>query len=342
MFEAVGRVVLDDIPDPAVEAADDAVVRVTVSAICGSDLHFLHGRTPLARGDGIGHEAVGVVEAVGADVTRFRPGDRVVVAFTNVCGCCWFCRRGQTQLCDSFANLGAGMFGGAMPGAQAELIRVPVADVNLLAIPDGIDDERALFVGDVMATAYYVASLGRVEPGDTVAVVGAGPLGFLIAQAVKGQDAGRVAVLDREPDRLSLVASIASDVIDIRERNPQTALADMTSGRGADVVLEAVGSTEAFELSIDTVRRGGRVVVAGVYAGESTELQLGVYWARALEVRFAGICPVQAWWQRAMNSLVDGVIDPLPLVSHRLPLSEAPRGYELFDRREATKVLLIP
>jgi 2-desacetyl-2-hydroxyethyl bacteriochlorophyllide A dehydrogenase len=342
VFEDVGRVGLADVPEPVVETPGDAVVRVTLSAICGSDLHFLHGKTPLAPGEGIGHEAVGVVEAVGPEVTRFTVGDRVVVAFTMTCGRCWFCRRGQTQLCEEFANLGAGVFGGAMPGAQAERIRVPSADVNLLGIPDGLDDERALFVGDILTTAVYVASLGGIAEGDTVAVMGAGPLGFLSAQAVNALGAGRVVVLDREPARLNLAASLGADVVDVRARNPQTALAHMTGGRGADVVLEAVGSVEAFETSVDVVRRGGRVVVAGVYAGESVELQLGVYWARALDLRFAGICPVQTWWERAMDAVVDGVIDPLPLISHRLPLAEAVRGYELFDRREATKVLLIP
>jgi threonine dehydrogenase-like Zn-dependent dehydrogenase len=178
VFEDVGRVRLEDLPDPVIEEPGDAVMRVTRSAICGSDLHFFHGKAPMSPGEGIGHEAVGVVEQVGPGVTGFAAGDRVVVAFDIACGACWFCERGQTQLCEDFRNLGAGAFGGGLAGAQAERLRVPVADVNLLRVPDGMDDEAAVFVGDVLTTGWYAASIAEIGPEDTVAVVGLGPVGF--------------------------------------------------------------------------------------------------------------------------------------------------------------------
>jgi threonine dehydrogenase-like Zn-dependent dehydrogenase len=342
VFAGIGAVEVRDVPDPVIEDPGDAIVRVTRTAICGSDLHFLHGKTPIDPGETLGHEAVGVVEATGDRVTRFRAGDRVVVAFDIACGRCWFCRHGQTQLCDDFRNLGAGTFGGGLAGAQAERVRVPAADVNLLAVPDDVDDERALFVGDILTTGVYGAALADVGPEDVVAVLGVGPVGFFCLQAARMRGAARIVALDRETGRLALAARVGAEPVNVTERHPATALAEMTEGRGADVVIEAVGSPEAFETAADVVRRGGRLVVLGVYAGETIELQIGVWWARALDVRFAGICPVHAWWERAMASVVDGSIDPSPLVSDRLPLDEAPAGYALFDRREATKVLLIP
>ena len=342
VFDEVGRVRLAEVPDPSLEEPSDAVVRVTRTAICGSDLHFVHGKAPIDPGDVLGHEAVGVVEATAPDVARFSVGDRVVVAFNIACGACWFCRRGETQLCDDFRNLGAGAFGGGLQGAQATHVRVPAADVNLLRIPDTIDDERALFVGDVLTTGLYSASLAAVGRSDTVAVIGCGPVGFFCIQAARALGAGSVFGIDLEPARLELAAIAGAVPVDAHARHPQTALADATDGRGADVVIEAVGSPTAFESAMGVVRRGGRVVVVGVYAGESVEVQLGVYWARALTLRFAGICPVHAWWDRAMAEVKAGRLDPTPLISHRLPLDDAVAGYGLFDRREATKVVLIP
>lgn len=342
VFDGVGKVGLADVPAPVVEQPGDTVVRVTRTAICGSDLHFYHGKAPLGPGDVMGHEAVGVVESIGPEVTRFAPGDRVVVAFNIACGKCWFCLRGEMQLCEEFRNLGAGTFGGGLPGAQATHVRVPAADVNLLAIPEDVDDERALFVGDVLTTGLYAASIAAIQPDEAVAVLGCGPVGWFCVQAARALGAGRVFAIDRESSRLELAASVGAEPIDVRERHPGTALAEETDGRGADVVIEAVGSADAFGSAVDIVRRGGRVVVIGMYAGESVDVQLGVYWARALTVRFAGICPVHAWWERAMQEVRSGHIDPLPLISHRLPLEDAAEGYGIFDRREATKVVLIP
>ncbi|HWO69540.1 MAG TPA: alcohol dehydrogenase catalytic domain-containing protein [Actinomycetota bacterium] len=342
VFEDVGRVAVRDVPEPRVEDPGDAVVRVRRAAICGTDLHFLHGKAPYDPGVVLGHEAVGVVEAVGDGVRGVRPGDRVVVAFDNACGACWFCRVGQTQLCEDLLMIGGGPFTGGLPGAQAELVRVPRADVNLLPVPEGVDDERALFVGDVLATGVHAAALAEVGAGASVAVVGAGPVGLLAGAAARARGAEPVLVLDLEPRRLEVAARLGLVPVDVRTRNPQTAVEGATGGRGADAAIDAVGRPEAFETAVDVVRRGGTVVVVGVYAGETAEVQLGVYWARALTLRFSGLCPVHARWEEAMAAVRDGRIDPLPLVSHRLPLEEAPRGYELFGRREATKVVLVP
>jgi threonine dehydrogenase-like Zn-dependent dehydrogenase len=338
VFAGDGRVELRDVREPAVSHPADAIVRVRLAAICGSDLHFLHGKAPLEPGDVTGHEAVGVVERVGDAVTRFRPGERVVTAFHVACGRCWFCRNGQTQLCDDWRMLGAGLFGGELPGAQAELVRVPAADVNLLALPDDVDDEAAVFLGDVLTTAWYGASISEIGGDDVVAVVGAGPVGVLVAQAALARGARTVLSLERLPDRLALAERMGAIPVDVTTRNATTAVEEVTDGRGADVVVDAVGHPDAFRAAVDVVRRGGRVVVVGMYTGERADLQLGVWWARALDVRFAGICPVHAWWDEALAELRAGRLDPAPLVSHRLALEE----FALFDAGRATKVLLRP
>ena len=342
VYEDVKQIKVDDVPDPEIEHPADAIVRITTAGICGSDLHFYHGKAPLMPGETIGHEAVGVVEETGPEVDRFKRGDRVVVAFNIACGHCWFCQQGQTSLCEEFRNLGAGMFGGGLGGAQAERVRVPNAGSNLLSIPEGIEDERALFVGDILTTAYYGAAIAGIEPGDSVAVVGAGPVGYLTVQAALLHDPKEVLALDMDEARLALVEKAGGVPVHVKERNPQMAVSGITDGRGADVVIEAVGNTSAYETAFEVVRRGGRICVLGMFVSESIEIPLGVYWARMLRIQFAGITPVHTYWDRAMEAVREGRIDPLPIISHTLPLDEAPKGYELFAAREATKVVLKP
>jgi threonine dehydrogenase-like Zn-dependent dehydrogenase len=285
---------------------------------------------------------MGVVESVGDGIQRVRPGDRVAVAFNVACGHCWFCGNGQSALCDDDAIFGYGIFGGALPGAQAERLRVPNADVNLLRVPDGVGDDAAVFVGDVLTTGFYGASLAGAGPDDVVAVLGCGPVGFCTIEGLRALGSATVYALDREPSRLKLAEAAGAIPIHVDERNPVTALAEATDGRGADVVIDAVGHPTAFEGAIDSVRRGGTVVVLGVYSSETTEVQLGAYWSRALTLRFAGLTPILAWWDRAMAALERDEVDPTPLISHRLSLEDAAEGYDLFDRREATKVVLEP
>jgi threonine dehydrogenase-like Zn-dependent dehydrogenase len=342
VFEGVEKLAVRDIADPRIEDPKDAVVRVQASAICGSDLHFYKGKAPLSEGDGIGHEGMGVVESVGPEVRRFKPGDRVVMAFDIACGDCWYCKRGQTSLCSSYRMLGGGLFGGNLGGTQAEAVRVPIADVNLLHIPDGMQDEEALFVGDILTTAYYGTAIADIQPEDTVAVIGAGPVGFFALQAAQVHGADRVLVLDMEPDRLALAEKFGAIPINVKERNPQGSVDDLTEGRGADVVIECVGNESAYETATRVVRSGGTVSVCGVYVSEQPQIPLGVYWTRMLTIKFSGICPIHAWWERAMQAVQSGAIDPLPIISHRMSLDDAPRGYELFEARQATKVVLRP
>lgn len=340
--DGVGRVAVRDAPDPRVERPDQAIVRVTRAAICGSDLHLVHGKAPIDPGEPLGHEAVGIVEAVGDDVRRVRPGDRVVVAFNVACGHCWFCGTGQSGLCEDGAIFGYGVFGGSMPGAQAELIQVPAADVNLLPIPDGVSDDAAVFVGDVLSTGFHGASLVDPSRDRVVAVIGCGPVGVCTVLGLRALGAEHVFALDREPARLALAEGAGAIPVHVDERNAVSVLAGATDGRGADAVIDAVGHPDAFDDALGIVRRGGTVAVVGVYSSEVVELQLGAAWSRALTFRFAGLTPIRSWWERAMDAVERGGVDPTPIVSHRLPLEEAARGYALFDRREATKVVLEP
>jgi alcohol dehydrogenase len=342
VFDGIGSVAVADLPDPAVRRPDEAVVRITRAGICGSDLHLLHGKAPMEPGEQLGHEACGVVEAVGGEVTDVVPGDRVSIAFNVACGRCWFCRNGQTALCEEGSIFGYGIFGGGLPGSQAERLVVPAADVNLLRVPDRVGDDAAVFVGDALVTGFYGASLTDPAPDRVVAVIGCGPVGFCTILGLRALGAGTVYALDREPSRLALAEDAGAVPVHVDQRNPITALADSTDGRGADAVVDAVGHPDVFRGAVDAVRRGGTVVVLGVYSSEVAEIQLGTYWARGLTLRFAGLTPVLPWWDRAMTALERGEVDPTPLISHRLPLEEAAEGYRLFDRREATKVILLP
>jgi alcohol dehydrogenase len=264
------------------------------------------------------------------------------VAFDIACGACWFCDHGQSQLCDRLRVLGGGVFGGGLAGTQAEFVRVPVAGTNLLPLPEAIDDESGLFVGDVLATATASAALADPAPDEVVAVLGCGPVGCLVIQSLRARGIDRILAFDRTPGRLALAEAAGAEVVDIDARNPQMAAAAVTDDRGADVVVECVGHPDAFESATEVVRRGGRVVVAGMYAGETLEVQLGAWWARALDLRFVGMCPVHSWWERGVEDLLAGRVDPAGLVSHRLTLDEAPEGYRAFGAHEAMKVVLRP
>lgn len=341
VYEDVGAVRVDEVEPPKLEDDRDVIVRITTAAICGSDLHWYDGRAPMLPGEQLGHEGVGIIEEIGSGVEGFAEGDRVVISFGLICGDCWFCRHGQTSLCENFRNLGAGMAGDSPGGTHAEKVRIPNASVNLLHVPEDMDDERAVFVGDILTTGYYGAAAGRVQPGDTVAVIGAGPVGFFAAQAARVFEPADVLVLDMQEDRLALAEKVGATPINVKERNPQMAVSERTDGRGADVVIEAVGAVPAFESAMEIVRRGGMISVIGWYITESIELQLGMSWFRNLSFTF-GQTPIQAWWEPAIEAVAAGTIDPLPIISHTLPLEDAPRGYEMFARREATKVLLKP
>ncbi len=342
VFAGVGAVEVTDVPEPAIVEPGDAVVRVHRAGICGSDLHFVHGKAPIDAGQVLGHEAVGVIEAVGPSVAVRSVGERVVVSFHAACGRCWYCDHGASGLCDQTRVFGGGTFGGGLSGVQAELARVPAADVNLLPVPPEVGDDEAVFVGDVLSTGVHAAALAQASSDDVVAVIGAGPVGLCTVQALLAGGVRTVVVVDRAAARLAVAERSGATTVDVTARNPEIAVGALTDGRGADVVIDAVGHPAAFESAQAVVRRGGRLVIVGMYAGEQVTQQLGVWWVRALEARFAGLTPVHATWRTAMAGLAEGRFDVTSLIGDRLPLHEAAAGYERFAAQTSLKVLLTP
>lgn len=338
VYGGEGRVELGDVPEPSDPGASGAIVRPTVMAICGSDLHVVEGRIPgVGPGDVLGHECVGIVESVGSSVTRIQPGDRVVTSFLIACGRCWFCERREHNLCEDARVLGYGMLFGNLAGAQAELVCVPDADVNLRRVPDALDDEGALFAGDILSTAW--AATRTVQPGDSVAIIGAGPLGQLVALCARLQGAGRVLAVDLVAQRL---VSIQADGVDASRTNPVVAVQNATCGRGADIAVDAAGgSVQTLLTAMDLTRRGGRVLVAGVHSELEMTFPLAETWLRAQDIRFLGTANVQRWWGEVLDAVASGHIDPRAIISHRLALADGVRGYELFASKEAQKVVLL-
>jgi threonine dehydrogenase-like Zn-dependent dehydrogenase len=332
---------VEDVPEPALAEPGDAIVRVRKAAICGSDLHFYNGRVPgVFEGTVVGHEFAGTVVAVGADVSRFAEGDEVVGSFQIACGTCAGCRSGHFNHCDDLSVLGYGIFVGDLAGSQAEYVRIPHADVNLLRVPDGLTPEQALFAGDILTTGWYAAGIAPVEAGMDVVVVGAGPVGTFAALAARSMGAGRVVAIDMVPSRLTLAESLGAVPVNSAERSASVAVEDVLGGRGADVVIETVGLPPALLTAIDCVRTGGTVSVIGVHTEFEFALPVGNLFTRNVTLRFGGSCNVQGWWERAMAAIASGAVDPTVIVSHRLPLADAAEGYRLFEAKEAMKVVL--
>jgi threonine dehydrogenase-like Zn-dependent dehydrogenase len=331
---------VEDVPEPTLVAPDDVLVKVAKTAICGSDLHFYNGRLPgLFEGSVVGHEFVGTVVAAGPEVRRFAEGDEVVGSFQIACGTCDACRAGRFNHCDDLAVLGYGVFVGDLAGAQAEYVRIPHADANLLKIPTGLDPERALFTGDILTTAWYAAGIAPVSEGDDVVVVGAGPVGLFSVLAARALGAGRVIAIDMVPGRLALAETLGATGVNSNDRSPTMAVEE-TFGRMADVVIETVGAPPALVTSTECVRPGGTVSVIGVHNEFEYPLPLGTLFRNSVTLRFGGPCNVQGWWERALDAVVSGSVDPTAIISHRMPLEEAAEGYRLFDAKEASKVVL--
>ena len=344
VFAGPGRVAVDDVPEPVVQDPSDVVVEVTRTAICGSDLHLLDGKTPgMTAGSVIGHEFTGRVRAAGNAVTSVREGDTVLGSFLIACGACGPCRSSRFNFCSSRRALGLGTLTGDLDGAQAEYVRVPLADVNVRRLPGGLGEaaeERVLFAGDILATGFYAAALGEVASGETVAVIGGGPVGLFCALAARTAGA-RPVVLDTDPRRAEFARTTYElDAIVVGD-DAAGSLRSLT-GELADVVVEAVGAPPAFKSSLRCVRDGGRIVVVGVYGAERYDLPMGMAWVRGLQMRFAGMANVQAHWGAALDAIGAGAFDPSAIVTHRMPLEDAERGYELFAAREALKVVLTP
>jgi threonine dehydrogenase-like Zn-dependent dehydrogenase len=363
-----------DKPDPALEHPRDAIVRVTLSAICGSDLHLYHGLVPDTRiGSTFGHEFVGVVEEVGPDIRSLRAGDRVIVPFNIACGRCFSCRHELYASCDQ-ANPRSHVFGGAFgyshltggyEGGQAERVRVPFADVGPLLIPEGLADEAVIFLSDILPTGWQAAEMGAIEPDATVAVFGCGPVGLFAQRAAWFQGAGRVIAVDWVEERLEFAARWArAEVVNFQAVDDVIGhLREMTEGRGPDVCIDAVGleasgstmhralgalglqagAATALVWAIDAVRKGGTVSVVGVYGPPWNLVPMGTAMNKGLTIR-TGQCHVRRHTGRLLELIQDGRLDPSAIITHRLPLEEAPEGYRLFagKRDGCIKCVLAP
>jgi 2-desacetyl-2-hydroxyethyl bacteriochlorophyllide A dehydrogenase len=344
-FQAPGDVRLDERPDPEPIAGDDAVVRVEATGICGSDLHIYHGRVSIEPGFVIGHEYVGTVVETGDSVSQVATGDRVLGTYCTACGGCFHCRRGEYHKCDSSRVFGHGATLGSLQGAQADLVLVPNANLTLRRVPEGLSNDVALFAGDVAGTGYHAicgdaAMPEPLEPGATVAVLGLGPVGLCAVQVAKASGASAVIAVDTVEDRLRMAGSFGAVPVHLTEEDPRGRVKELTEGRGVDLSVDAVGHPDALDLACRLARKAGTVSVIGVYA-ERAEVHMGVVWIKALRWR-TGHANVIGHLDRVLAMLSAGVIDPSPLVTHHMALDDAPEAYEIYDRREALKIVLTP
>ncbi|MDL2076028.1 alcohol dehydrogenase catalytic domain-containing protein [Streptomyces sp. GXMU-J15] len=333
-----------EVPDPAVARPTDAVVRVTTAGICGSDLHIYHGN-PFSPELGYtpGHECVGVVVDTGAQVTRFKPGDRVLVPASAGCTQCRSCAAGFTGRCENAKSPTDLCYGVSprLPGSQAQALAVPHADVNLVALPEGVSDEAAVVLTDNAPTAWYGCRRARIRPGETVLVIGLGPVGLMAAQSAFAMGAARVLGVDLVAERRAFAAELGVEPVE--DEDVRAGIRELTGGRGPDAVVEAVGSDATIELALKSVRQAGRVSVIGVSHNKAFPFHLGL--AQIKELEFAiGLCSIQYELPPLIALTQAGRIKPEVVVSHRFPLSEGPKAYALFAERSdgVRKILLDP
>jgi alcohol dehydrogenase len=338
-FQAPGEVRVEEKGAPEVVAADDAVVRVEASGICGSDLHIFHGRVPVEPGFTIGHEFVGTVLAAGPDVERVAVGDRVLGCFHTACATCSTCLRGDYHRCEKGQTFGHGSKLGDLQGAQAEQLLVPRANLTLRRVPEGMADEVALFAGDVMGTGYHAVVHAGVRAGDTVAVLGLGPVGLCAVQAAFAAGAAAVFAVDSVPQRLEMAAGFGATPIHLTEEEPKRVVRAATRG-GVDVVVDAVGDPGPLEMAVSLARDAGIVSGIGAYAGRG-DVPLGLAWLKGLTLRL-GLANVIAHVDRVLALIEAGKLDPSPLVTHHMKLDDAAEAYALYDQREALKIVLTP
>ncbi|MGH7723332.1 MAG: alcohol dehydrogenase catalytic domain-containing protein [Candidatus Dormibacteria bacterium] len=342
-FADIGRVEMADVPKPSLEDPGDALVRITTTAICGSDLHVLNGRIPgMVPGSVLGHEFAGIVEECGPAVHTLEPGDRVLASFTIPCGACWFCDRRLFSRCPDQRVFGYGMFLGDLNGGQAEYVRVPNADLCLRTIDAELSDETVLFAGDIFTTGYDCAVEARIEEGDVVVVQGCGPVGLMAVQAARSFRPSVIYAVDTVAQRLEMAQGFGAIPVDATAVHVPSHIQDHTEGRGADVLLECVGAIPALTGAIDVVRAGGRISVIGVYSEPEMELPLNLTFVKAIDLKFCGTANIVGRWDDALELIRSGAADPASIISHRLPLDDAVRGYELFAARAAMKVVLTP
>ena len=377
---------VDTVPDPEIVNPRDAIIKITSTAICGSDLHLYDGYIPsLKKGDVLGHEFMGEVIEVGRGNTKLKIGQRVVVPFTISCGSCFFCKRLQYAGCDNSvpadkADLSekaygypmTGAFGyahltGGYAGGQAEYVRVPYSDVGPIVIPDGLEDDKVLFLSDILPTGWMAAVNCEIEEGDTVAVWGCGPVGLFAVQSAFLLGAHRVIAIDHYPHRLELARQLGADTLNYHDVKLMDALFEITAGIGPDACIDAVG-LEAHGYGIDNVidavkasvklgtdrphvlreviqacRKGGRVSVPGVYGGMGDAIPIGAFMEKGLTIK-TGQTHVQKYMPDLLRRIGEGEIDTTFLISHRMPLEQAAEGYKKFktEQNETTKIVLKP
>jgi len=343
-FQAPHRLLCEHVPEPRVEAPSDVVLRMELGAICGSDLHVYRGvERGLDAGTVMGHEFLGTVVAAGAEVRRFGTGSRAVSPFSTSCGACFACTRGLTSRCVRSQLFGWVHAGRGLHGGQAEYVRVPLADATLVPLPDGVPAEQALLAGDVLSTGFHCAENGGVARGDAVVVLGCGPVGLCAVLGALDLGARVVLAVDSVPERLELAERFGARALVLGRDDAVAATRAVTEGRGADVVLEVVGSAQASALAYELVRVGGTISAPGVHNEPQFAITPGQLYDKNLTYR-AGRAPARAYMERVLAKLSARAFDLAPLFSHRMTLDEAPRGYELFDqkRERCTKVLLAP
>lgn len=384
-WQGTQKVSVETVPDPEIVNPRDAIIRVTSTAICGSDLHLYDGVIPAMRpGDILGHEFMGEVVETGTDST-LQKGQRVVVPFTISCGGCFHCRITQYSACENsnpadkqdmseklYGHPMAGIFGyshmtGGYSGGQAEYVRVPFSDVGPIVVPDHLDDDTVLFLSDILPTGWMAAENAEIQPDDTVAVWGCGPVGLFAIQSALAMGAAQVIAIDHYPRRLELARKLGAQTINFRTSDVREALMEMSGGIGVDAVIDAVGM-EAHGFAIDNmidiakqkvgigadrasalkqailaVRPGGRVSMPGVYGGMTDKFPLGAVMEKGLQLR-TGQTHVQRYMKDLLAKIEDGSLDTTFLISHRLPLEEAPTGYKNFKEEQDswTKVVLKP
>lgn len=384
-WNGVMDIQVKEVPEPQLVNPRDAIIRVTSTAICGSDVHLYDGFIPtMKRGDILGHEFMGEVASVGSEVQNLKPGDRVVVPFPIACGHCFFCERELWALCDNsnpnasmaealYGHAPAGIYGyshllGGYAGGQAEYVRVPFADVGPLKINNGLRDEQVLFLTDVFPTGYMAAENGNIQEGDTVAIWGCGPVGQFAIQSAWMFHAARVIAIDRVPERLQMAQEQGhAEVLSYEDCDVVEALKQMTGGRGPDVCIDAVGMEahkpgleglydkakqtvrmetdrpHALREAIQACRKGGTVSLAGVYGGFLDTVPFGAAFNKGLTLKM-GQTHVHRYLQHLFKKIEHGEIDPSFVVTHILPLEEAPYAYDIFKNKKdgCIKVVLKP
>ncbi|MBE8471991.1 zinc-dependent alcohol dehydrogenase family protein [Streptomyces justiciae] len=337
VFHRPGQSSWEDVPDPAVKEPTDAIVRVDTVTICGTDLHILKGDVPEVRpGTVLGHEAVGEIVEVGGDVRTVRPGDRVLVSCITACGRCRYCREGGYGQC---RGGGGWILGHLIDGTQAEYVRVPYADLSVHPLPSTLDSPDAVLLADIFPTAYEVGVLnGRVRPGDTVAVVGAGPIGLAAVATARLFAPERIVVVDLAPSRLDAARSFGADAVALAGESPEQLIADLTDGLGADVAIEAVGVPETFELCTRVVRPGGHVANVGVH-GRPATLHLEDLWIKNLTIT-TGLVDTHST-PTLLRMAAAGRLPTSSLVTHTFPLDAMAEAYDVFARAADTGALKV-